>query len=64
MPKAKATRTVNPAVAVLISLPDHLINLIVGQLLADRSHHVTELGRGDEAVVVAVKDLKGLLQGC
>lgn len=49
--------TVNTSIAILISLANHLINLLVSQLLADGSHDVAQLGRGDEAVVVAVEDL-------
>jgi hypothetical protein len=52
--------TVNSSVTVLVSLPDHLIDLIVGELLADAGHDVPELSSGDEAVVVAVEDLEGL----
>jgi hypothetical protein len=50
--------TVNTPIAVLVGLADHLIDLVVGQLLADRSHDVAQLGRRDEAVVVAVEDLR------
>jgi hypothetical protein len=49
--------TVNATIAVLIGLPDHLVDLLVRELLADRGHDVAEFGCGDEAVVVAVKDL-------
>lgn len=49
--------TVNAPVAVLVGLTDHLVNLVIGQLLADRRHDMTKLGRRNEAVVVTVKDL-------
>jgi hypothetical protein len=50
--------TVNSSIAVLISLSDHLVNLIISQLLANGCHDVTELGSGDEAVVITIKDLE------
>lgn len=53
-------RTVDASVTVLVGLPDHLINLVVGELLTDGGHDVSELGGGDESVVVAIKDLEGL----
>ncbi len=49
--------TVNTAIAILISLADHLINFVIGKLLTNGSHDVSQLGSGDEAVVVAVEDL-------
>ena len=50
--------TVNATVTVLVSLPNHLIDLVVGKLLADRGHDMTQLGSRNEAVVVAVEDLE------
>lgn len=55
-----AQLTVDPSVAVLVSLPDHLIDLVIGELLADAGHDVPELSGGNEAVVVTVEDLEGL----
>lgn len=52
--------TVNPSVTVLVGLADHLVDLVVSQLLADGGHNVTQLGGGDEAVVVTVEDLDSL----
>ena len=49
--------TINAAITILVSLPDHLVNLVVSELLADRSHNVTELGSGNETVVVTIEDL-------
>lgn len=49
--------TVNSAIAILISLPDHLVNLVIGKLLADGSHDVTKLCSGDETIVVTIEDL-------
>jgi hypothetical protein len=42
----------------LIRLTNHLINLLIRELLTDRGHHVAKLGSGDETVVVAIEDLK------
>lgn len=53
----QSTLTVNASIAVLIGLANHLVNLVVGKLLTNGGHDVTQLGGGDEAVVVAVKDL-------
>ena len=50
--------TINAAITVLVSLPDHLIDLVVGQLLANGGHDVAQLSGGNEAVVVTVKDLE------
>jgi hypothetical protein len=52
-------RTINPAITILIRLTNHLIDLIVGQLLANGGHDVTQLCSRDETVVVTVKDLFG-----
>ncbi|KAF2653122.1 t-SNARE [Lophiostoma macrostomum CBS 122681] len=51
--------TVNSPIAVLISLPDHLINLVVSQFLADRGHDMAQFGSRDIAVVVAIEHLEG-----
>ena len=51
------TPTVDTPIAVLVGLADHLVNLVVSQLLADRGHDVAKLGRRDEAVVITVEDL-------
>jgi hypothetical protein len=40
------------AVTVNVSLADHFINLLVGELLAQVGHNVAELSRRDEAVAV------------
>jgi hypothetical protein len=48
------------AVAVDVSLADHLIHLLIGQLLAEVGHHVPQLSRRDQSVAVAVEDLEGL----
>lgn len=50
-------RTVNTSITVLVSLPDHLINLIVCELLTDRGHNVSQLSSGNEAIVVTVEYL-------
>jgi hypothetical protein len=46
------------AVTVNIRLPDHLIHLLVGELLTEVSHHVSQLSSGDEAVAVLVEHLR------
>jgi hypothetical protein len=56
--KKESALTVNTSIAVLISLSDHLINLVISQFLSNGCHDVTELGSGDEAVVITIKDLE------
>ena len=40
--------------------PDHLVNLLVCELLAEVGHNVAQLSGRDEAVAVLVEDLEGL----
>jgi hypothetical protein len=49
------TFIVDLTVSVDVCLPDHLVHLLVGQLLAQVGHHVTQLGRRDETVAVLQK---------
>ena len=49
--------TVDATIAILVSLANHLINLVICELLANGCHDVTELGCRDETVVVTVKHL-------
>jgi hypothetical protein len=51
---------VDLTVAVNVSLADHLVDLLVGELLAEVGHDVPELRSGDEAVAVLVEDAEGL----
>ena len=48
------------AVAVYVSLPDHLVDFLVGEFLAEVGHHVPQLGGGDEAVAVLVEHAERL----
>eukprot|EP00968_Pinguiococcus_pyrenoidosus_P014577 scaffold1313_cov250-Pinguiococcus_pyrenoidosus.AAC.13 len=50
---------VDLAVAVDVGFPDHLVHLLVRELLAQVGHDVAQLGGADEAVAVLVEDLKG-----
>jgi hypothetical protein len=49
------TFIVDLTVSVNVCLPDHLVHLFIGQLLAQVGHHVTQLGRRDETVAVLKK---------
>merc|ERR1712166_641077 len=40
----------------------HAHELVVGELLAEVGHHVTQLGGRDESVAVLVEDLEGLVE--
>ncbi len=46
------TFVIHLAVAVDVGLPDHLVDLLVGQLFAEVRHDVAKFGGGDEAVAV------------
>ena len=46
---AGTERTVNSPITILVRFADHLVYLVVGQLLADGGHDVAQLGGGDEA---------------
>merc|ERR1719272_1178843 len=52
---------VNLSVTIDISLTDHLIDFLVGELLAKVGHDVTKLSSGDETVAILVENLEGLL---
>jgi hypothetical protein len=60
--RSMCSPTINAAITVGVGLPDHLIDLIISKLLADRGHDVAQLGGGDEAVVVTVEDLSNVSQ--
>ena len=47
-------------VAINIGLADHFIDLLIGELLAQVGHDVTQLGGGDETVAIAIENLEGL----
>nr|ACR33849.1 unknown [Zea mays] len=53
---------VDLAVAVNIGLTDHLVDLLVSQLLAEVGHDMAELSSRDETILVLVEDAKGLLK--
>merc|ERR1719482_1117653 len=53
---------VDLAVTVNVGLADHLVDLLVGQLLAEVGHDVAQLSRRDEAVAILVEDAEGLLE--
>ena len=48
------------AIAVNVCLTDHLVNLLVGQFLAEVGHYVPQLGSRNETVAVLVENLEGL----
>jgi hypothetical protein len=50
-------RTIDSSITILISLSDHLIDLIICQLLANGRHDMTELSSRDEAIVITIEDL-------
>merc|ERR1712146_15172 len=52
---------VDLAVTVNVRLADHLIDLLVRQLLAKVGHDVAQLSSGNEAVAVLVEDTKASL---
>merc|ERR1740123_284322 len=46
------------AIPVYVCLADHLIDLLICELLPKIGHHMAELGRTDEAIAVAIEDLE------
>jgi hypothetical protein len=50
-------RTIDTSITILIGLSDHLIDLIICQLLSDGCHDMAKLGSGDESIVVTIEDL-------
>ena len=50
------TLVIDLSVAVDVGLADHLVDLLVGELLAEVGHDVAQLGRGYEPVAVLVED--------
>ena len=44
-------------VAIDVRLADHLVDLLVRELLAEVRHHVAQLGGADEAVAITVEHL-------
>lgn len=54
------TFIVDLAISVNVSLSDHLVHLLIRQLLPEVRHHVTQLGGRDETVSVLVEDAEGL----
>ena len=53
------TFIVDLAVSINISLSNHLVHLLISQLLPQVGHHVTQLGGADEAVAVLVEHPEG-----
>jgi hypothetical protein len=47
----------------LIGLPNHLTNLLIGDLLADLVRYSPQVGRAYRALGSKVKEAKGLLDG-
>lgn len=62
-PRRGKRLTVDASVTVLVGLANHLVDFVVGELLTDRGHDVTQLGGRDEAVVVTVEDLRRVSGG-
>ena len=52
--------TVDASVAVHVGQLDHLVELGVGQVFAERLEHVAQLVRGDGAAAVLVEHLEGV----
>jgi len=57
---SKTTFVVDKSVAVDICLANHLVDFVVGQLLAECHHHLSQLAGWDVAVSVLVKHLERL----
>ena len=55
----KKRLTINTPIPILIRLANHLLNLLVRQILPDTLHQLAQLGGVDGAVVVFVEDAEG-----
>jgi len=47
-------------ITIDISLSDHLIDLLIGELLSEVGHNVSKLSSGDKTVSISIEDLEGL----
>ena len=54
------TFVVDLTVAVDVGFSDHLVDLLVSELLAEVGHHVPQLGCRDETVAILIEDAEGL----
>ena len=52
---------VNLTISIDISLTDHLVDFLIGKLLTEVGHDMTELSSGNETVSVLVEDLESFL---
>ena len=59
MPETGVVRTfvVDESVSVDVGLADHLLDLVVAELLAECHHHLPQLARRDVPVAVLVEHL-------
>merc|ERR1711879_680753 len=53
---------VDLAITVNVGLAEHLVNLLISQLLTKVGHDVAQLGSGDKAIAVLVKHAEGFLE--
>merc|ERR1712100_267667 len=53
---------VDLSVTVDVSLSDHLVDLLVSELLTEGGHDLPQLGGRDELVSISVEDLEGLAE--
>ena len=53
---------INGAIAVLVDLKDHIMQLGLSGVLAETSHNCSQLLGGNTAIAVLVKECKGLLE--
>merc|ERR1712061_468322 len=51
---------VDLAIAVDVRFPNHLINLLVGELLTQVCHDMAQLRGTDKAIAIAIENLEGL----
>lgn len=56
MYKTKLTFVIDLSVAINVSLADHLVDLLIGELLPEVGHDVAQLGGRYEPVAVLVED--------
>lgn len=49
---------VDVSIAIDVSLSDHLVNLLISQLLSQIGHDVSELSSRDQSITITIKHLK------
>lgn len=55
---------INGAIAVLVNVVNHLLQVFFGRVLTQAAHYITQLLCCDRAAIVLVKQAEGVLEFC